>query len=176
MKPVNWSNCRNLHMYMVRHRCQGQSYARGDITDDDLVAKLDRPKRKILDYKSEFVNNYKISSGLIKRKKNILQVFAISDENLIYRFVLITNKNEFNIFSEQFEAVAYSFERVSSNQKLSSLDPPKIRILRNLQDKKFISSIKEKTTLQTKYAKEIFETINDLENKPQEKEKIKFIY
>ena len=83
------------------------------------------PERKILDYKSEFVNNYKISSGLIKRKKNILQVFAISDENLIYRFVLITNKNEFNIFSEQFEAIAYSFERVSSNQKLSSLDPPK---------------------------------------------------
>lgn len=134
------------------------------------------PERKILNYKSEFVNNYKISSGLIKRKKNILQVFAISDENLIYRFVLFTNKNEFNIFSEQFEAVAYSFERVSSNQKLSSLDPPKIRILRNLQDKKFISSIKEKITLQTKYAKEIFETINDLENKPQEKEKIKLIY
>ena len=134
------------------------------------------PERKILDYKSELVNNYKISSGLIKRKKNILQVFAISDENLIYRFVLITNKNEFNIFSEQFEAVAYSFDRVSSNQRLSSLDPPKIRILRNLQDKKFISSIKEKITLQTKYAKEIFETINDLESKPHEKEKIKLIY
>lgn len=30
-------------------RCQGRSYARGDITDDDLVAKLNRPKRKILE-------------------------------------------------------------------------------------------------------------------------------
>ena len=49
------------------------------------------PERKILDYKSEFVNNYKISSGLIKRKKNILQVFAISDDYLLYRFVLIPN-------------------------------------------------------------------------------------
>ena len=75
-----------------------------------------------------------------------------------------------------YQRKPYSFERVSSNQKLSSLEPPKIRILWNLQDKKFISSIKEKITLQTKYAKEIFETINDIENKPQEKEKIKLIY
>ena len=66
------------------------------------------------------------------------------------------------IFRINFKTIAYSFERVSSNQRLSSLDPPKIRILRNLQDKKFISSIKRKNNLQTKYAKEIFETINDL--------------
>ena len=53
-------------------------------------------KKKIMNYKSS-LNNYKVSSGLIK-KKNILQFFAISDANLIYRFVLITNKDEFDNF------------------------------------------------------------------------------
>ena len=79
-----------------------------------------------MNYKSEVLNNYKVSSGLIKRKKNILQFFAISDANLIYRFVLITNKDEFDNFSESFKTIAYSFERVSSNQRLSSLNPQKL--------------------------------------------------
>ena len=133
-------------------------------------------KKKIMNYKSEVLNNYKVSSGLIKRKKNILQFFAISDANLIYRFVLITNKDEFDNFSESFKTIAYSFERVSSNQRLSSLNPPKIRILRNSQEKSFVSSIRDKISLQTKYAKEIFETINDFDNKSEKKEKIKLIY
>ena len=45
------------------------------------------------------------------------------------------------------------------------MQPPKIKILRNTQEKKFIPSLKEKTNLQTKYASEIFEILNDLEKK-----------
>ena len=133
-------------------------------------------KKKILNYKSEFSNNFKISSGIIKRKKNILYVFAISNSNLIHRFVLITNKKEFDVFSESFKKIIYSFNKVSINERLNSLQPPKIKILRNTQEKKFIPSLKEKTNLQTKYASEIFEILNDLEKKSQDRKKIKLIY
>ena len=133
-------------------------------------------KKKILNYKSEFNNNFKISSGIIKRKKNILYVFAISNSNLIHRFVLITNKKEFDVFSESFKKIIYSFNKFSINERLNSLQPPKIKILRNTQEKKFISSLQEKTNLQTKYASEIFEVLNDLEKKSQDRKKIKLIY
>lgn len=36
-------------------RLQGRSYARGDIGDDDLVAKLSKPQRKILGYGSSLL-------------------------------------------------------------------------------------------------------------------------
>ena len=110
------------------------------------------------------------------RKKNILKVGAISDENFIYRFILITNKNEFDTFSESFKRILNSFKKVSTNKQLSDLSPPKIRILRNSQNNNFLTSIREKISLQKKYSIEIFKIINDYENKPEEKRKIKSIY
>ena len=72
--------------------------------------------------------------------------------------------------------MGYSFSKVSTNQEINKINHPKIKILRNLQDKTFISSLKDKMSLQTKYATEIFETINDLGDESQKKERIKAIY
>ena len=72
--------------------------------------------------------------------------------------------------------MGYSFSKVSNNQEISNINHPKIKILRNLQDKNFISSLRDKMSLQTKYAIEIFETINDLGDESQKKERIKAIY
>ncbi len=93
-----------------------------------------------------------------------------------YNFILITNKNEFDTFSESFKRILNSFKKVSTNKQLSDLSPPKIRILRNSQNNNFLPSIREKISLQTKYSIEIFKIINDYENKPEEKRKIKSIY
>ena len=133
-------------------------------------------KKKILNYKSEFNNNLKISSGIIKKKKNIIYVAAISNSNLIHRFVLVTDKKEFDIYSESFKEIVYSFNKVSVNERLNSIQPPRIKVLRNSQEKGFISSLKAKTNLQTKYATEIFEIINDLGKKSKGRKKIKLIY
>ena len=72
--------------------------------------------------------------------------------------------------------MAYSFNKVSINDALKSISPPKIKILRNFQENNLSDSVKEKSNLQTKFSTEIFEVINDLTNKSQEKQKIKFIY
>ena len=72
--------------------------------------------------------------------------------------------------------MGYSFSKVSTNQEINKINHPKIKILRNLQDKTFISSLKDKMSLQTKYAIEIFETINDLGDESQKKQRIKAIY
>ena len=134
------------------------------------------PERKIINFNSFLANNFRVTTGLIERKKIILKVGAISDENFIYRFILITNKNEFDTFSESFKRILNSFKKVSTNKQLSDLSPPKIRILRNSQNNNFLPSIREKISLQTKYSIEIFKIINDYENKPEEKRKIKSIY
>ena len=134
------------------------------------------PERKIINFNSFLANNFRVTTGLIERKKIILKVGAISDENFIYRFILITNKNEFDTFSESFKRILNSFKKVSTNKQLSDLSPPKIRILRNSQNNNFLTSIREKISLQKKYSIEIFKIINDYENKPEEKRKIKSIY
>ncbi len=133
-------------------------------------------KKKILNYNSEIHNNFTISSGIIQKKKNVLYVVAISNADLIHRFVLISNKKEFDIFSESFKKMVYSFNKVSIDERLSSTNPPRIKILRNLQERNFIPSLKKEINLQSKYAKEIFEVINDLEGKSRNKQKIKSIY
>ena len=148
-----------------------------DKNDKEYLAKWAKiSKKKILDYNSKIINDFKFTSGLIKRKKNILQVVAVSYSNYIYRFVLISDKDEFQSFSESFMKMAYSFNKVSINDALKSISPPKIKILRNFQENNLSDSVKEKSNLQTKFSTEIFEVINDLTNKSQEKQKIKFIY
>ena len=92
------------------------------------------PQKKILNYKTEQINNFTISSGIIK-KKNVLRTAIISNSSLFHRFVLISNKEEFDLFSDSFNEILYSFGKVSDNPLLSSVNPPKIKILRNLQEK-----------------------------------------
>ena len=72
--------------------------------------------------------------------------------------------------------MVYSFNKVSIDERLSATNPPRIKILRNLQERNFIPSLKKEINLQSKYAKEIFEVINDLEGKSRNKQKIKSIY
>ena len=47
--------------------------------------------KKILNYKTEQINNFTISSGIIK-KKNVLRTAIISNSSLFHRFVLISTK------------------------------------------------------------------------------------
>ena len=131
----------------------------------------EKPKVSLLNVGSEEIKGTEMLKSASKKLKELS-----SDENFIYRFVLITNKNEFDTFSESFKRILNSFKKVSTNKQLSDLTPPKIRILRNSQDKNFFTSIREKISLQTKYSTEIFKIINDYENKPEEKRKIKLIY
>ena len=69
--------------------------------------------------------------------------------------------------------MVYSFNKVSIDERLSSTNPPRIKILRNLQERNFsFPSLKKEINLQSKYASEIFEVINDLEGKSRNKQKL----
>ena len=91
--------------------------------------------KKILNYKTEQINNFTISSGIIKKKKNVLRTAIISNSSLFHRFVLISNKEEFDLFLTLLTKYYTLFGKVSDNPLLSSVNPPKIKILRNLQEK-----------------------------------------
>ena len=78
---------------------------------------------------------------LYKKKSEVLKLVIIDGEKELYRFALITNKEEYQNFESAFLKVINSFEKVSTNKKLSETLPPKIKILRFYDDKDFLGKL-----------------------------------
>ena len=68
-----------------------------------------------------------------------------------------------------------SFKKVTTNPNIINIDPPKIRIIKNSSKEGFIENIIENSSLQKRFSKDIFLTINEIENL-KTSHKIKTIY
>ena len=76
-----------------------------------------------------------------------------------------------------FLKITNSFEKVSTNKKLSEALPPKIKILRFYDDEDFLSKLIDDMNSQTKFSESKFFTINGIKKEEKIKfEKVKTIY
>ena len=117
-----------------------------------------------------------IASGIIQKKKIITKIATLKNPNFIYRFVLISNPEEFKKLESSFDSIVYSFRKVSNSPDLRNIEPPKIKILKNSNDPGFIESLKKEANLQTKYSNDFFDVINNLNKENyNKKERLKFI-
>ncbi len=71
--------------------------------------------------------------------------------------------------------MVYSFGRVATNPSILNIEPPKIRVLKNSPKEGFIENIIKKSSLQKRFSKDIFITING-DDSIKTSQKIKTIY
>ncbi|MFL2679768.1 MAG: M48 family metalloprotease [Alphaproteobacteria bacterium] len=132
---------------------------------------------KCSDFKTNNIKDFKSYSCFIKKNNEVYKLVIIDGEKELYRFALITNKEEYQNFENSFLKITNSFEKVSTNKKLSETLPPKIKILRFYDDEDFLSKLIDDMNSQAKFSKSKFFTINGI--KKGEKinfEKVKTIY
>ena len=135
------------------------------------------PKKKILEFRTFSSNGFIISKGTVIKKDQIINVASLKDNNdIIFRFALITNKSEVEYFKKKFSQIILSFNRIR-DEELDLLNPPKIKIISSSSEPEFISRTSNKLNIQKMYSEEIFKLINDLNKKKLEVgEKVKSIY
>ena len=148
-----------------------------EMTDKKYLSKWAKTSpKKIRNYKEEEINGFMITSGVIQKNKTITKIMTLKNPNFIYRFVLISNPEEFKILESSFDDIVYSFRKVSDSSELINIKPPKIKILKNSNNPGFIESLKKEANLQTKFSNDFFDVINNLnKNNYSKKEKLKFI-
>jgi len=132
-------------------------------------------KKKILNYKKKTINNFIISECIIKKSDKTLALALIKDEKNRYRFSMSSDKKNFENYKKKFFDMVYSFGRVSNNPKIIDIEPPKIRVLKASTKKDFIEKVIKKSGFQKKFSKDIFMTINKIDNSTVN-QKIKTIY
>ena len=67
-------------------------------------------KKKILDIKNFTNNNFKITMGrFIKNKKYFVFATLNDNEKMIYRFLLMTSKEEINSYEKEFKKIVFKF-------------------------------------------------------------------
>ena len=71
--------------------------------------------------------------------------------------------------------MVYSFGKVATNPSILNIEPPKIKVLKNSPKKGFIENVVKKSSLQKKFSKDIFKTINGMDDL-ETSQKIKTIY
>tara|TARA_A100001011_G_C14296605_1_gene838742 strand:- start:326 stop:1759 length:1434 start_codon:yes stop_codon:yes gene_type:complete len=133
------------------------------------------PKKKILNYNKETINNYIISKCVIKRSDKTIGLAIIKDDKNLYRFSITSDSKKFEDYKKKFNDMVYSFGKVSANQNVANIEPPKVRILKNSSRKGYIDDVIENSSLQKKFSKDIFMTLNEIDNSEANK-KIKTIY
>ena len=134
-------------------------------------------KKKILDIKNFTNNNFKITMGkFIKNKKYFVFATLNDNEKMIYRFLLMTSKEEMNKYEKEFKKIVLSFKRIS-DEELKLYIAPEIKVISATSNSNFLEDILAKSKLQTMFSEEIFRTLNDLKNRKVEtNNKIKTIY
>lgn len=149
-----------------------------NLSDLDYFSKWGKvSKKKIKNFKKYFLNNFNISSCVIKRSKKTIKLVTIKDDDKYYRFALISNEEKFDFNSKKFDIVINSFQKVSSNPKLSNLKPPKIKVISNQKESGYLKGLTEKLNLQKKHSEEIFFSINNINTSNKNSlEKLKTIY
>ena len=135
------------------------------------------PKKKILDVKNFTNNNFKITMGrFIKNKKYFAFATLNDNEKMIYRFLLMTSKEEINSYEKEFKKIVLSFKRISDDES-NLFFAPEIKIMSAASNSNFLKDVLTKSKLQTMFSEEIFRTLNDLNNKNVEtNNKIKTVY
>ena len=135
------------------------------------------PKKKILDVKNFTNNNFKITMGrFIKNKKYFAFATLNDNEKMIYRFLLMTSKEEINSYEKEFKKIVLSFKRISDDESNLYI-APEIKIMSAASNSNFLEDVLTKSKLQTMFSEEIFRTLNDLNNKKVEtNNKIKTVY
>lgn len=148
-----------------------------EINDKKYLSKWTKTSlKKIKQYKEEEINGFRITSGIIQKKKITTKIATLKNPNFIYRFVLISNPEEFKKLESSFDRIVYSFRKVSNSPDLRNIEPPKIKILKNSNNTGFIESLKKEANLQTKFSNDFFDVINNLNKENyNKKERLKFI-
>ena len=132
-------------------------------------------KKKILKYRKKTINNFIISECVIKKSDKTLGLALIKDNKNLYRFSITSDKKYFDNYKKQFFEMVYSFGKVATNPSILNIEPPKIKVLKNSPKKGFIENVVKKSSLQKKFSKDIFKTINGMDDL-ETSQKIKTIY
>ncbi len=144
----------------------------------DYVSKwLKIDKKRILDFESKSHNNFNINMGRFEKNKKTF-VFATLQENqeLIYRFLLISTKEELKNYNEKFKKMVFSFSKLSEIQ-IKSIKPPTIKVITAPSNPELLGNVISEMNLQGMYSEKIFSNLNDFrDGKFKPNQKIKTIY
>ena len=152
-----------------------QDSVKNDINYVSEWLKID--KKKIIDFESRSHNNFNINIGRFEKNKKTF-VFATLQEiqELIYRFLLISTKEELKNYNEKFKKMVFSFSKLSEIQ-IKSLEPPTIKVITAPSSPELIGSIINKMNLQSMHSQKIFSNLNDFKDgKFKPNQKIKTVY
>lgn len=134
-------------------------------------------KKKVNNFRSFSNKNFSIITGDFKKKKKLITFGLLkSNEDIIYRFLMISNESESSNFTKKFQNIIYSFRKLS-DLEIKSLTPPRIKIIstQNIDDLENVVS--KKLNIQKMFSNEVFETLNNLDKKGfQGGKKIKTVY
>ncbi len=133
--------------------------------DLDYLSKwISLPKKKILDFQSFLNNDFTISTAKSTKGNQLIFVGLIrGDENLTYRFILISNEEEFKTYARKFEKIILSFRKLNEKD-LSILNPPHIKIASTTSNPNYMIKTLQQLNLQTMFSREIFNVINDIDS------------
>ncbi len=149
-----------------------------EINDLNYLAKwIKVSKKKIKNPESYTYDQFSVFKAQVKKKKKTL-VFALikNKQNLIYRFLLITDTKEIKQYKKKFDDIVFSFSSLTEDE-LAKLNPPIIKIITASPRPNLNKELVKKLNIQTKHSEEIFNTINDLKvHKIQQERKLKIIY
>ena len=89
---------------------------------------------------------------------------------------MVSNESEIKDFKDKFQNIFNSFQ-ILTDSEISSLEPPRIKIISVQSDSDLKNITSNKLNLQSMYSQEIFSTLNNLDNKIENlNRKIKTIY
>ena len=144
----------------------------------DYVSKwLKIDKKQILNFETNSHNNFNINIGKFEKNKKTF-VFATLQESqeLTYRFLLISTREELKNYNEKFKKMVFSFSKLSEIQ-IKSLEPPTIRVITAPSSPELIGNVINKMNLQSMHSQKIFSNLNDFKDvKFKPNQKVKVIY
>ena len=148
------------------------------INDLKYIAKwLNISQKKFTDFKSFTSNGFSVFKTKVKKNKQIFVIATLKgSKNLIYRFILLTNDQELKDYEGKFVNILYTFSNIQDDE-LDKLTPPIIKIVTSSSQKNFKERLINNLNIQSKHSKQLFDTINDIQNEEIETErKFKIIY
>ena len=138
---------------------------------------LNISQKKFTDFKSFTSNGFSVFKTKVKKNKQIFVIATLKgSKNLIYRFILLTNDQELKDYEGKFVNILYTFSNIQDDE-LDKLTPPIIKIVTSSSQKNFKERLINNLNIQSKHSKQLFDTINDIQNEEIETErKFKIIY
>ena len=136
----------------------------GENNIDYLSKWLKINKKKISSFESTSNNNFNINLGRFeKNKKTIIFATLQESQELTYRFLLISTKEELNDYNEKFKKIVFSFSKLSAFE-VKTFKPPIIKVITAPSDSESIKEIIKDLNLQTMHSEKIFSNLNDIKD------------